>query len=215
MDDIQFIESRAKTMEDFFQTFEALYNNNKQIVIASDRQPKDIPNLDKRLRTRFEIIKAYAKELQVNADDEVFEYIAQNFTDNVRELKGAFNKVYAQAEFFGEEINLETARKALKLEMKKRELTPDVLADKVADYFGVTVKDLKGNARNQKVARARQIALYLCREILKISYESIGDFFNKKHSTVIYSCRDVVGDKIKTDAELKRIIDEITLSLKD
>lgn len=232
MDDIQFIESRAKTMEDFFQTFEALYNNNKQIVIASDRQPKDIPNLDNRLRTRFEmglvcnivspdyetryeIVKAYAKELQVKADDEVFEYIAQNFTDNVRELKGAFNKVYAQSEFFGEEINIETAQKALKLEMKKRELTPDVLADKVAKYFGVTVKDLKGNARNQKVARARQIALYLCREILKMSYESIGDFYNKKHSTVIYSCRDVVGEKIKTDTDLKRIIDEITQSLKD
>jgi len=232
MDDIQFIESRAKTMEDFFQTFEALYNNNKQIVIASDRQPKDIPNLDKRLRTRFEmglvcniispdyetrfeIVKAYAKELQVNADDEVFEYIAQNFVDNVRELKGAFNKVYAQAEFFGEEINLVTAQKALKLELKKRELTPDVLAEKVAQYFDVTVKDLKSNARNQKVAKARQIALYLCREILKMSYESIGEFFNKKHSTVIYSCRDVVGEKIKTDADLKHIIDEITLSLKD
>ncbi len=232
MDDIQFIESRAKTMEDFFQTFEALYNNNKQIVIASDRQPKDIPNLDKRLRTRFEmglvcnivspdyetrfeIVKAYAQELQVKADDEVFGYIAQNFTDNVRELKGAFNKVYARAEFFGEEINIETAQKALKLEIKKREITPDILTDKVAKYFDVPVKEIKGSARNQKVSKARQIALYLCREILKMSYESIGDFFNKKHSTVIYSCRDVVGEKIKTDAELKQIVDEITQSLKD
>lgn len=232
MDDIQFIESRAKTMEDFFQTFEALYNNNKQIVIASDRQPKDIPNLDKRLRTRFEmglvvdivspdyetrfeIVKAYANELQVKTDDEVFEYISQNFTDNVRELKGAFNKVSAYAEIYGCELNIKTAQKALKLEIKKRELTADVLADKVAKYFCVTVKDLKGNARNQKVAKARQIALYLCRELLKMSYESIGEFFNKKHSTVIYSCRDVIGEKIKTDKELKQIIDEITLSLKD
>ena len=232
MDDIQFIESRAKTMEDFFSTFEALYNNNKQIVIASDRQPKDIPNLDKRLRTRFEmglvvdiispdyqtrfeIVKAYAKELNVKADENVFEYIAQNFTDNVRELKGAFNKVSAYAEIFGGDINIETAQKALKLEIKKRELTPDILAQKVAQYFDVTVKDLKGNARNQKVAKARQIALYLCREILKMSYESIGEYFNKKHSTVIYSCRDVVGERIKTDSELKQIIDDITHSLKD
>ncbi|MBP3847731.1 chromosomal replication initiator protein DnaA [bacterium] len=232
MDDIQFIESRAKTMEDFFSTFEALHTNNKQIVIASDRQPKDIPSLSDRLRTRFEmglvvdivspdydtriaIVKAYANELQVNAPDDVFGYIAQNFTDNVRELKGAFNKVSAFSEIFGEKINIETAHKALKLEIKKRELTPELLANKVADYFGVSVKDLKGNARNQKVAKARQIALYLCREILKMSYESIGEFFNKKHSTVIYSCRDVVGEKIKTDTDLAKIIDEITLSLKD
>ena len=232
MDDIQFIESRAKTMEDFFQTFEALYNDNKQIVIASDRQPKDIPNLDNRLRTRFEmglvcniispdyetryeIVKAYANELQVHADDEVFEYIAQNFTDNVRELKGAFNKVYAQSKLFGEELNIETAQKALNLELKKREITPEVLADKVANYFDVSVKDIKGSARNQKVAKARHITLYLCRELLKMSYESIGDYFNKKHPTVIYSCRDVVGEKIKTDKGLKSVIDEITLSLKD
>lgn len=232
MDDIQFIESKAKTMQDFFSTFQALYTNNKQIVIASDRQPKDIPNLDDRLRTRFEmglvvnivspdyetrfrIVKAYAQELNVNAADEVFEYIAQNFTNNVRELKGAFNKVSAYAEVFEADVNIETAQKALNLEIKKREITPDLLAEKVAQYFDVSVKDLKGSARNQKVAKARQIALYLCRDILKMSYESIGDFFNKKHSTVIYSCRDVIEEKIKTDRDLKHIIDEITLSLKD
>lgn len=232
MDDIQFIESRAKTMEDFFSTFEALHTNNKQIVIASDRQPKDIPSLSDRLRTRFEmglvvdivspdydtrfaIVKAYANELRVVASDDVFDYIAQNFTDNVRELKGAFNKVSAYAEIFGGKIDIETAQKALKLEMKQRELTAELLANKVSEYFGVTVKDLKGNARNQKVAKARQIALYLCREILKMSYESIGEFFNKKHSTVIYSCRDVIGEKIKTDIGLAKIIDEITMSLKD
>ena len=231
MDDIQFIESRAKTMQDFFSTFQSLYTNNKQIVIASDRQPKDIPNLDNRLRTRFEmglvvdivspdyetrfeIVKAYANELQVNSSDDVFEYIAQNFTDNVRELKGAFNKVSAYAEIFGGDINLDTAQTALKLEVKKKELTADILAQKVAEYFDVTVKDLKGSARNQKVANARQIALYLCREVLKMSYESIGEFFNKKHSTVIYSCRDVVEEKLKTDASLKNIIDNIILTLK-
>lgn len=232
MDDIQFIESKAKTMQDFFSTFQALYTNNKQIVIASDRQPKDIPNLDNRLRTRFEmglvvdvvspdyqtrynIVKAYADELQVKADQDVFEYIAQNFVNNVRELKGAFNKVSAYAEVFNCDINIETAQKALKLEIKKREITPDFLANKIAQYFGVTSKDLKGNARNQKIAKARQIALYLCRELLNMSYESIGDFFNKKHSTVIYSCRDVIGEKIKTDKNLKQVIDEIVLMLKD
>ena len=112
MDDIQFIESRMKTMEDFFSTFESLYTNNKQIVIASDRLPKDIPTLDNRLRTRFEmglvvdivppeyetrfeIVKAYAKELEAEAEDDVYAYIAENFSNNVRELKGAYNKVSA------------------------------------------------------------------------------------------------------------------------
>lgn len=232
MDDIQFIESKAKTMQDFFSTFQALYTNNKQIVIASDRQPKDIPNLDNRLRTRFEmglvvdvvspdyqtrfnIVKAYADELNVKADDDVFEYIAQNFVDNVRELKGAFNKVSAYAEVFDCDVNIQTAQKALKLEIKMREITPDLLSKKVAQYFGVTVKDLKGNSRNQKVAKARQISLYLCRELLNMSYESIGEFFNKKHSTVIYSCRDVIGEKIKSDTGLKQTVDEIIMLLKD
>ncbi len=231
MDDIQFIESRMRTMEDFYSTFEALYTNNKQIVIASDRVPKDIPTLHERLRTRFEgglvvdivppdyetrvkIVKAYAKDLELSPHEGVCEYIAQNFADNVRELKGAFNKVSAFAEFSNLPLNVETAQKALKLELKKRELTPDIIAQKVADYLDVTVKDLKSAARNQKVSKARQIALYLCREVINMSYESIGDFFDKKHTTVLYSCNNI-SDKLKTDNNLKLLIDDITKTFKD
>lgn len=225
MDDIQFIESKMKTMEDFFSTFEALYTNNKQIVIASDRLPKDIPTLDNRLRTRFEmglvvdivppdfdtrfeIVKAYAKELEVEADDDVFEYIADNFVNNVRELKGAFNKVSAYAEFSGTGVTLELAKKALNCEVRKKEITIDKVAQVVADYFELTVKDLKSTARQQKIAHARHIAVFMAREVLQMSYEAIGEFFNKKHTTIMYSC-DLIDEKLNSDGELKNTIEEL------
>ncbi len=230
MDDIQFIESKMKTMEDFFSTFEALYTNNKQIVIASDRLPKDIPTLDNRLRTRFEmglvvdivppdfdtrfeIVKAYAKELEVETDDEVFEYIADNFVNNVRELKGAFNKVSAYAEFSGMGVTLDLAKKALGCEVKKKEITIDKVAQACAEYFDVTVKELKSTARQQKIAHARHTAVYLSREVLQLSYEAIGEFFAKKHTTIMYSC-DLIEDKLKTDSALQVSIDEIKASLR-
>lgn len=230
MDDIQFIESKMKTMEDFFSTFEALYTNNKQIVIASDRLPKDIPTLDNRLRTRFEmglvvdivppdfetrfeIVKAYAKELEVEADDDVFSYIADNFVNNVRELKGAFNKVSAYAEFTGVGVTLELAQKALNCEVRKKDLTIEKIAKTVAQYFDITVKDLQSTARQQKIAQARHLAVYLAREMLQMSYENIGEYFSKKHTTIMYSC-DLVEDKLKTDIELPQTIDDIKTLLK-
>lgn len=231
MDDIQFIESKMKTMEDFFSTFEALYTNNKQIVIASDRLPKDIPTLDNRLRTRFEmglvvdivppdyetrfeIVKAYAQELEVDADDDVFEYVAENFVNNVRELKGAFNKISAYAEFSGTGLTLDLAKRVLNCEAKKKEITVSTIAQKVADYFDLTVKDLKSTARQQKIAHARHVAVYLAREVLQMSYEAIGEFFSKKHTTIMYSC-DLVADKLKTDEDLKISIEEIKASLRN
>lgn len=230
MDDIQFIESKMKTMEDFFSTFEALYTNNKQIVIASDRLPGDIPKLDNRLRTRFEmglvvdikppeyetrveIVKAYAKELEVEAEDEVFSYIADNFVNNVRELKGAFNKVSAYSEVFSAGVTLETARKALNCDVKKKDLTIEKITQAVADYFDVTVKDLKSTARQQKISKARHFAIYLARDVLGMSYESIGQYFDKKHTTVMYSYEQISG-KLKQDDELQRVIDDITTSFK-
>ncbi len=231
MDDIQFIESKMKTMEDFFSTFEALYTNNKQIVIASDRLPKDIPTLDNRLRTRFEmglvvdivppdyetrfeIVKAYAQELEVEADDDVFEYVAENFVNNVRELKGAFNKISAYAEFSGTGLTLDLAKRVLNCEAKKKEITVSTIAQKVADYFDLTVKDLKSTARQQKIAHARHVAVYLAREVLQMSYEAIGEFFSKKHTTIMYSC-DLVADKLKTDEDLKISVEEIKASLRN
>ena len=230
MDDIQFIESKMKTMEDFFSTFEALYTNNKQIVIASDRLPKDIPTLDNRLRTRFEmglvvdivppdfetrfeIVKAYAKELEVEADDDVFEYIADNFVSNVRELKGAFNKVSAYAEFSGTGVTLDLAQKALNCEVRKKDITIEKIAQITANYFDLTVKDLKSTARQQKIAHARHLAVYLSREVLTLSYEAIGEYFAKKHTTIMYSC-DIVADKLKSDRNIQSEVEELTALIK-
>ena len=231
MDDIQFLESKLKTMEDFFSTFEALYTNNKQIVIASDREPKDIPKLDKRLRTRFEmgivvdilppdfqtryeIVKAYAKELDIEAEDDVFKFIADNFDNNVRELKGAFNKVSAFASFSDiGVISLDIAQQVLKNSIKKNELTVDIIAGIVADYFDVTIKDLKSTARQQKISNARQITAYLAREVLSLSYEAIAEYLEKKHTTILYSC-ETVGEKVKVNPEYAAIIQEIKSKIK-
>lgn len=230
MDDIQFIESKMKTMEDFFSTFEALYTNNKQIVIASDRLPGDIPKLDNRLRTRFEmglvvdivppdfdtrfeIVKAYAKELEVDASDDVFSYIADNFVSNVRELKGAFNKVSAYAEFTGSGVTLDLVKKVLNCEAKKKEIKIEDIAKKTAEYFELTVNDLKSTARQQKIANARHIAVYLARDVLQKSYESIGEYFAKKHTTIMYSC-DMIAEKLKVDSDLQCVIEEIKSSLR-
>ena len=230
LDDVQFIESKMKTMEDFFSTFEALYTNNKQIVIASDRLPKDIPTLDNRLRTRFEmglvvdiippdyqtrfeIVKAYAKELESEACDEVYEYVAQNFNNNVRELKGAYNKVAAFAEFSNSKITMEIAQQALKLDIRKSKITVEFVAEKTAGYFGLEVKDLKSTARQQKISHARHVGIYLAREVLNMSYESIGKFFDKKHTTVMYSC-DLIKEKLKTNSDLQSEIDSIKILLK-
>ena len=231
MDDIQFLESKLKTMEDFFSTFEALYTNNKQIVIASDREPKDIPKLDKRLRTRFEmgivvdilppdfktryeIVKAYAKELDIEAEDDVFKFIAENFDNNVRELKGAFNKVSAFASFSDIGlITVDLARQVLKNSIKKNELTIDIVAGVVSDYFGVTVKDLKSTARQQKISNARQVTAYLSREVLSLSYEAIADYLEKKHTTILYSC-ETVGEKIKVNSDFANTIQDIRAKIK-
>ena len=216
-------------MKEFFSTFEALYTNNKQIVIASDRLPKDIPTLDNRLRTRFEmglvvdivppddetrfeIVKAYANELGVDAEDDVFEFVAKNFSSNVRELKGAFNKVSAYAEFSGLGVTLETAQKALNIDLNKKKITIDLVAEKVSQFYNVTIKDLKSSARHQKISSSRHVAIYLAREILEMSYESIGEFFNKRHTTVMYS-HDLIKDKLFTDKELQNEIETIKSSL--
>ena len=230
MDDIQFIESKMKTMEDFFSTFEALYTNNKQIVIASDRLPKDIPTLDNRLRTRFEmglvvdilppeyetrveIIKAYAKELEVETTDEVCRFIAENFTSNVRELKGAFNKVNAYAEFMNTGVTIESAKEALKLDIRKKEISPAKVAEITAKHYNISVEDIKSTARQQKIVKARHSAIYLCREVLGMSYESIGEFFDKKHTTVMYSY-DLVKENIQKDIDLKNTIEALTIQIK-
>lgn len=231
IDDIQFLESKTYTMEEIFHTFDSLHNNNKQIVITSDRLPKDIPTLPDRLRTRFEmglvvditppdfetrvaILKNLADEISMKIDFEVFEYIANNFVSNVRELEGAFNKVSAYADIEKVDLTLDYAKKVLNCEALQKAITIDKVAKITAEYFNVTLADFKSSSRNQKVSSARHVAVYLAREITGKSFESIADYFNKKHTTMLYSY-EKIKDELKMNKELDRSISEIRGKLKD
>ena len=230
IDDIQFLESKTRTMEEIFHTFDSLLNKNKQIVITSDRLPKDIPTLPDRMRTRFEmglvvditppdfetrvaILKNLAEQISLHADFSVFEYIANNFVNNVRELEGAFNKVSAYADIEQVEVTLELAKKVLHCEDAKKEITIDDVARASADYFGVTVSDFLSSSRSQKISGARHVAVYLSREITEKSFENIAEFFNKKHTTMLYSYEKIKND-LKTNRELERSVKEIKNLLK-
>ena len=231
IDDIQFLESKTYTMEEIFHTFDSLHNNNKQIVITSDRLPKDIPTLPDRLRTRFEmglvvditppdfetrvaILKNLAEQISMKVDFEVFEYIANNFVNNVRELEGAFNKVSAYADIEKVDLTLDYAKKVLNCEAMKKAITIDKVAKTVADYYNVTLQDFKSTSRNQKVSSARHVAVYLAREITGKSFESIAEYFNKKHTTMLYSY-EKIKEEIKHNKELDRAVFEIKNKIKN
>ncbi len=230
IDDIQFLESKTYTMEEIFHTFDSLHNNNKQIVITSDRLPKDIPTLPDRLRTRFEmglvvditppdfetrvaILKNLAEQISMKIDFDVFEYIANNFVNNVRELEGAFNKVSAYADIEKVDLTLAYAKKVLNCEAMRKAVTIDKIAQVTAQYFNVTLQDFKSTSRNQKVSSARHIAVYLAREITGKSFESIAEYFNKKHTTMLYSYEKIKED-LKTNKELDSEINDIKNILK-
>ncbi len=216
IDDIQFIESKQRTMDEIFHTFDYLLNKNKQIVITSDRLPSEIPGLPARLQSRFEmgivteitppdfetraaIVKNLAEQDGIELKFEVCEYISSNFVNNVRELEGAYNKVSAYAAFYNSELTLDLAKKVLKCDEKKRQISVAMVASAVADYYGVSVDDFISSARAQKISAARQIAVYLSRELTGESFEQIAKFYNKKHPTMLYSY-----DKVKKDLKNNR-----------
>lgn len=226
IDDIQFIETRPKTMEEFFYTFNELLNKQKQIVVTSDRLPEKITSLDERLRSRFQmgivteitvpdfetrvaIVKNLAKTDGIEFPKDACEFIAENFCNNVRELEGAYNKLRAYAEFSNKEISVELALKILGQKKSGQEcVSIEKVATAVAKFYDVTVEDFKSPARNQKISNARKIAVYLSREITDKSFENIAEFFEKKHPTMIYSY-DRVKQDLKTNAELNNSIEEI------
>ena len=230
IDDIQFIESKKKCMEELFYIFENLQQLNKQIVITSDRLPKDIPTLPDRLRTRFEmgivvdiqpppvetriaILKKWAEDLRLNIEDDVYDFIAQNFYNNVRELEGAFNKVTAFADIEGVDITLDFVQKVLKTETKLKKITIDKIAKTVAEAYDLSVDNLKSPSRTQNISDARKYTIYLAREMTKMSYEDIAEFLNKKHSTMLYSYEKVV-ESLDRDSEVKEKIRDLKQAIK-
>lgn len=230
IDDIQFIESKIKTMENLQYTFDSLYNKGKQIVITSDRLPKEIPTLTAALcsrfemglmieltppdlETRFEIIKKLASDNDLNFEKEALMYIARNYTNNVRELEGAFTKVCAYAEITGQELTYSLAKEVLKCEENIEEMSFEQIAEVAASYFEVDLKDIKGTARGQKVSLARHISIYLCREITNQSFVNIAKYYNKKHTTIMFAYEKIKKEK-DANKEMSTAIREIRQALK-
>lgn len=230
IDDIQFLESKEKTINEFFNTFNALYDKGKQIVIASDRQPKDIPTLPPRLSTRFEgglvveltppdfdtrvaILKKLAESSETKFSDEVLELVAKYFSKNVRELEGAFNKLSVYSTIKDVEPDVEMARQILKLDEKQKQVTPQNILDVVCENYGVTEEDLKGPARSQNISNPRQIGVYLIRDMLGLSYEDIADMLNKRHTTVMYGYEQT-KKKVNLNAEFKQQIKKLKTEIK-
>ena len=212
VDDIQFLENKERTQEEFFHTFNTLYNANKQIVISSDRPPKQLTTLEDRLRSRFEwglitdiqppeletriaILRKKAAQDKLNASDEVLEYIASKISTNIRELEGALIRVTAFASLNRQGVDLNLAEIVLK-DLIPNEATPNItgatIMAQTAAYFSLTMDDLCGTSRSRVLVNARQIAMYLCRELTELSLPKIGQMFGgRDHTTVMHADRKI------------------------
>ena len=230
IDDIQFIESKNKTMLQMQHTFDSLYNKGKQIVITSDRLPKDIPTLTKALCTRFEqglmvelvppekqnrfdILKKLAQDNGIQYEDSVLDYISEHFVNNVRELEGAFNRVSAYAEINSAPLTLELAKNVLKCDEQGNEIDFNKIAEVTSAFYSISSDELKGSSRNQKVSLARHIAIYLSRELTGKSFVNIAEYYNKKHPTILFAY-DKVKNELLTNKDLVKTIREIKQALK-
>ena len=234
IDDVQFIIGKESTQEEFFHTFNALHSANKQILISSDRPPKDMETLEARLQSRFEwgliadisspdyetrmAILRKKEELDgYNIDDEVIRYIATNIKSNIRELEGALNKLVALSNLEKREINISMAEEVLKdiiSPNQKREVTPQVILEVVAEHYGISVSDIIGGKRNAEIVTPRQVVMYLCREITDTPYKAIGILLgNRDHSTIINGDGKVRKQLQANDGSLKNNIDIIRKKL--
>ena len=212
VDDIQFLENKERTQEEFFHTFNTLYNANKQIVISSDRPPKQLTTLEDRLRSRFEwglitdiqppeletriaILRKKASQDKLKAPDDVLEYIASKISTNIRELEGALIRVTAFASLNRQPVDMNLAEIVLKdliLDESVPEITANVIMAQTAAYFSLTIDDLCGTSRSHAFVNARQIAMYLCRELTDLSLPKIGQTFGgRDHTTVMHADRKV------------------------
>ena len=229
IDDIQFIIGKESTQEEFFHTFNSLHSAKKQIIISSDKPPKDMEILEERFRSRFEwgliadiTLPDYETRMAIlhkkeemdgyDINEEVIKYIANNIKSNIRELEGAINKVMAFAKLEKKEVTLELAEQALKDIIspdEKKVITPDYIISMVAEHFDVTVDDLCGNKRNSKIVTPRQIAMYLCREIISTPLKSIGKCLgNRDHTTIMHGI-DKIEKEINNDENLKNTIETL------
>ncbi|MBR4764063.1 MAG: chromosomal replication initiator protein DnaA [Lachnospiraceae bacterium] len=233
IDDIQFIIGKESTQEEFFHTFNQLHAAGKQIVLSSDRPPKEMETLDERFRSRFEwgliadiqapdyetrmaILRKNAEATGRRLDDDVLEYIATNIKSNIRELEGAFNKIIAYSRLNNVDANLENTREALKdiiYPDKQNIITPEMIANTVCDHYGVRMSNVASRKKNAECVLPRQIIMYLCREYTDATLDSIARLLGKKdHSTVMHGV-DKIRDELVINVELRNNVDIILKKL--
>jgi chromosomal replication initiator protein len=232
IDDIQFIAGKERTQEEFFHTFNTLYEDHRQIVLSSDQFPKDMPRMEERLRSRLEcgliadlrlpdtetriaILRRKAETERIPLPDAVAELIANHIKTNIRELEGALIRLGAYSTLTGQAITPELVRFVLRdtLEEKPRPHTAEEIQQLVADYFRIKVADLKSKKRTKSLVFPRQIAMYLCREVADLSFPEIGrQFGGKDHTTVIHACRQTEQHQA-TDPQAGRMIQELRQQL--
>jgi chromosomal replication initiator protein len=231
IDDIQFIAGKERTQEEFFHTFNALYEENKQIILSSDKPPKDITTLEDRLRSRFEwgliadiqapdletriaILRKKAQMENLNVPNEIMVFIADKIASNIRELEGALNRIIAYSSLTDStgNITIELATEALKdilTTSKPKIINSANIQDTVARYFDLKVEEFKSKKRTRDLTYPRQIAMFLCRELTELSLPKIGeDFGGRDHTTVIHACDKITND-IKNNPETRKIVNEL------
>ncbi|WP_062290380.1 chromosomal replication initiator protein DnaA [Lysinimicrobium flavum] len=233
IDDIQFLQGKEQTLEEFFHTFNALHNAGKHVVITSDVSPRYLDGIEERMRTRFEwglmtdvqppdletrvaILRKKAAADAVNAPSDVLEYIASNITSNIRELEGALIRVTAFAALNRQPVDLSLAQVVLKdlISDDDSEITAASIIGKTAEYFGISIEDLTGTSRSRVFVTARQIAMYLCRQLTDLSLPKIGEHFGgKDHTTVMYAVKKV-EDQIAQRRQMYNQVNEIHARIK-
>ncbi len=228
IDDIQFIAGKERVQEEFFHTFNALHESGKQIILSSDRPPKDIQLLEDRLRSRFEwgliadisnpdyetrlaILRKKAQIDNINIDDEILSLIATKIDTNIRELEGALNKLIAKASLTNSSVTLEMAEKAINdiIAQQDKVFSSEFVQETVAKYFNIDVKELRGSKRNNDISFPRQIAMFLCRSVAQMSLPQIGkDFGKRDHTTVMHACAKI-EQEIKENQNTRLIVDNL------
>lgn len=235
VDDIQFVAGKERTQEEFFHTFNELHRTGRQIVLASDRPPKDIKTLEERLRTRFEsglitdittpdfetriaIIRRKAELLDIEIPEEVAEFIATRLKNNIRQLEGAVKKIKAYKLLAGSNPSITVAQHVIKdilTDSQPVPLTINRIIEEVARTYGVSAEDIEGSTRTSPISNARKVAIYVVREITRLPLQEIGTKFNNRdHSTIVYALKDV-EKSMKRDPHYKGVIEDIIKNIRD
>ncbi|BAF58182.1 ATPase [Pelotomaculum thermopropionicum SI] len=229
VDDIQFLAGKERTQEEFFHTFNTLYEANKQIIISSDRPPKEIPTLEDRLRSRFEwglitdiqppdletriaILRKKSQQENLFVPDDTIFYIANRIQSNIRELEGALIRVIAYASLNGKEISPELAAEVLKDILppeKPRQITVELIQEVVAGYYNIRVEDFKSKNRSRAVAFPRQVAMYLARELTDLSLPKIGEYFGGRDHTTVIHAYEKINNELNIDMSLQESIKQL------